>query len=139
MMRGAHPDWLKGDIQVSTMSRIPVRDRAGYALCVVGVLGAVGVGLFEWRIHGPYGESYPRVWRSVDPGTGQTVFAFNARGYGKPNIWSFMDGTRLVRMEFDPNGDDVIDRWEYYAPDGTLERAFGRDASGERVVIASAP
>ena len=116
-----------------------MRDRVGYAVCVLSLLVALAVGFVEWRIHGPYGESNSRIWRSVDPGTGQTVIAFNARGYGKPNIWCFMDGARLVRMEFDQNGDDVIDRWEYYASDGTLERAFQRDAAGDRVLVASAP
>jgi hypothetical protein len=119
------------------MGRIPTRDRVGYVVCVMGVLGAVAAGFVEWRIHGPYGESDSRIWRSVDPGSGQTVIAFNARGYGRPNIWCFLEGTRLARMEFDQDGDGVIDRWEYYASDGTLDRAFQRDASGERVLVAS--
>ena len=119
------------------MGRLPLRDTVGLAVCVVGVLGAVAVGVGEWRIHGPYGESDSRIWRSVDPGTGQAVIAFNAKGYGRPDIWCFLEGTRLVRMEFDQTGDGVVDRWEYYASDGTLDRAFQRDWSGDRVLVAS--
>ena len=109
------------------MGRLPLRDRIAIAVCAMGVLGAAAGGLVEWRMHGPYGERDSRIWRSVDTGTGQAVIAFNARGYGRPNTWCFLDGTRLVRMEFDRNEDGVIDRWEYYASDGTLDRAFQRD------------
>lgn len=116
-----------------------MRDRVVVVTLVIGVLGAAASGLVAWRIHGPYGEINSSVWRSADPVTGHTVIAFNARGYGRPNIWCFLDGTRLVRMEFDESGDGIIDRWEHYGPDETLERAYQLDASGKRDIVASAP
>ena len=32
-------------------------------------------------------------------------------------IWSYMDGTRAVRIEVDTNKDGKVDCWEYYGPD----------------------
>ena len=41
---------------------------------------------------------------------------------GKPNIYSYMDGTKFVRIEIDNDEDGKIDRWEYYGPDQTVEK-----------------
>jgi len=41
---------------------------------------------------------------------------------GKPNITSYMDGTKFLRIEVDSNEDGKIDRWEYYGADQKLER-----------------
>lgn len=35
-------------------------------------------------------------------------------GDGKPDIWSYMDGTRVARIELDRDGDGKVDRWEHY-------------------------
>ncbi|MCX6544995.1 MAG: O-antigen ligase family protein [Acidobacteria bacterium] len=51
-----------------------------------------------------------------------TLLMFDTNKDGKTDVWSHMDGTRLVRMEIDTNFDGVIDRWEYYTPDGALEK-----------------
>jgi hypothetical protein len=114
-----------------------MRDRLGFALLLICALGAATAGVVAWRIHGPHGEANSRVWRSVDPGTGQTVIAFNAKGFGAPDTWCFLKGTQLVRMEFDENADGVIDRWEYYGSDGTLDRAYELDAAGNRRLVSA--
>lgn len=41
---------------------------------------------------------------------------------GKPNITSFMDGNKFLRIEIDQNEDGKVDRWEYYGPDQKLEK-----------------
>ena len=60
-----------------------------------------------------------------------TLLMFDTNKDGKTDVWSHMDGTRLVRMEIDANLDGVIDRWEYYTPDGALEKVgFSRVGDG---------
>ena len=41
---------------------------------------------------------------------------------GKPDIFSYMDGSRFVRIEIDKDEDGNIDRWEYYGSDQKLEK-----------------
>jgi hypothetical protein len=41
-------------------------------------------------------------------------------GDGVAETRAFMDGARLLRIEIDRNADGQPDRWEYYAPDGTV-------------------
>ena len=83
-------------------------------------------GVVAYRIDGPYGEREahdPRVKRVVDPATGRLqLLVYDADGDGRFDTWSYMDGDRLLRMEIDTDRDGVIDRWELYRPDGTLER-----------------
>ena len=51
---------------------------------------------------------------------------------GKPNITSYMDGTKFLRIEIDANEDGKIDRWEYYGADQKLERVgFSRADDGK--------
>jgi hypothetical protein len=45
---------------------------------------------------------------------------YDSNGNGKIDMWSHMDGTRVLWVEIDKNEDDVIDRWEYYGPDQKL-------------------
>ncbi len=117
-----------------------MRDTLIIAVFATSVLAAaVALGVVEWRARGPYGDLNTRVWRSVDPDAGLSVISFNSKGYGTPDIWCFMDGTRLVRMEFDESRDGVIDRWEYYDPNGQIERAYQLNASGERGMVAVPP
>jgi hypothetical protein len=117
-----------------------VRDKWVIAVFAIGVLAAaVAIGVLGWRVHGPYGDINSTVWRSVDPATGQSVISFSSKGHGTPDIWCFMDGTRLVRMEFDESHDGVIDRWEYYDSNGRVERAYQLNASGERAMVAMSP
>jgi hypothetical protein len=109
-------------------------DRVALSVATLGFLGVVASGVAAWKAQGPYGDlgRNRTGWQSVAPATGQAVVAFNSRGYGKPDVWCYMDGDRVVRVEFDADGDAVIDEWEYYAADGSLERAYERDESGCR-------
>ena len=54
---------------------------------------------------------------------------------GRPNIDSYMDGTKFLRIEIDQNEDGRIDRWEYYSADGRLEKV-GFSRAGDGVVDA---
>jgi len=50
----------------------------------------------------------------------------------KPNIFSYMDGSKFVRVEIDRNEDGLIDRWEYYGADQRLEKVgFSRANDGK--------
>src|SRR5205814_10461252 len=50
------------------------------------------------------------------------LLKYDANGDGKVDTWSYMDGTRVVRIEIDMDEDGKIDRWEYYDADQKLEK-----------------
>jgi len=51
----------------------------------------------------------------------------DAKKDGKPNIYSYMDGTKFVRIEIDNDEDGKIDRWEYYGAESeTAESRVSR-------------
>lgn len=50
------------------------------------------------------------------------LLKYDSNKDGKPDTWSYMEGTRIVRIEVDRDFDDVVDRWEYYTADGRLEK-----------------
>ena len=57
---------------------------------------------------------------------------------GKPNITSYMDGAKFVRIEIDSDEDGKIDRWEYYGPKQTVDRVgFSRANDGNPDVWAT--
>ena len=41
---------------------------------------------------------------------------------GTTDTWSYMDGSRVLRIEIDKDEDGKIDRWEYYGADQKLEK-----------------
>jgi hypothetical protein len=41
---------------------------------------------------------------------------------GEIDMRAYLENGRTVRIEADGNGDGVVDRWEYYRPDGQLDR-----------------
>ena len=67
-----------------------------------------------------------------DRGTGKlSEIAINSARDGKPDIISYMDGTRFIRIEVDQNEDGRVDRWEYYSGDQKLEKVgFSRADDG---------
>jgi len=77
----------------------------------------------------PEHESTPAATPIYNPRTGRLEQIVSDRdGDGRQETRAFMDGTRLVRIEIDRNGDDVVDRWEYYTsagepPVAVIERA----------------
>jgi hypothetical protein len=58
-----------------------------------------------------------------DKATGKlTMLKFDSKKDGKIDTWSYMDGTRIVRIEIDRDGDGKVDRWEYYGADQKVEK-----------------
>ena len=41
---------------------------------------------------------------------------------GKPNVISYMDGSKFVRIEIDNDENGSVDRWEYYDADQVLQK-----------------
>lgn len=59
------------------------------------------------------------------------LLRYDSDGDGKFDTFSYMDGTRILRIEIDQNGDGRIDRWEYYGSDQKLEKVgFSRAQDG---------
>jgi antitoxin component YwqK of YwqJK toxin-antitoxin module len=64
-----------------------------------------------------------RVQASYDKDTGKlNQLTVDAKNDGKPNIYSYMDGSKFVRIEIDNDEDGKIDRWEYYGPDQKVQK-----------------
>ena len=50
-----------------------------------------------------------------DPKTGKLqLLKYDSNNNGKPDIFTYMDGSRVLRVEIDQDEDGKIDRWEYY-------------------------
>lgn len=71
---------------------------------------------------------------SYDRASGKlSQLTVNSAQDGKPNIFSYMDGSKFVRVEVDENEDGKIDRWEYYGKDQKLDRVgFSRADDGKQ-------
>jgi hypothetical protein len=50
------------------------------------------------------------------------ILAFDSNHNGKPDTWSYMEGSRIARIEIDADEDGAIDRWEYYDSNQQLEK-----------------
>ena len=58
-----------------------------------------------------------------DPKTGKlTRLEFDANKNGTFESVSYMDGTRVIRIEMDRDEDGKLDRWEYYDSNNKVER-----------------
>lgn len=56
----------------------------------------------------------------------------SSKGDGRIDTWSYMDGTRFIRIEMDKNQDGLVDRWEHYGTDQKLEKiGFSRANDGK--------
>jgi O-antigen ligase len=59
------------------------------------------------------------------------LLKYDSNKDGKTDVWSYMDGTRLLRLEIDSDFNGVIDRWEYYTDAGAIEKiGFSRQKDG---------
>lgn len=75
-----------------------------------------------------------RIDAVYDKTTGRlSQLAYDSDGNGSPDSWSFVDGTRLLRVEVDKNEDGLVDRWEYYGPERQLEKV-GLSRSNDGIV-----
>jgi hypothetical protein len=50
------------------------------------------------------------------------LLKYDANGDGRIDTWSYMDGTRVLRIEIDKDEDGKIERWEYYDANQKLEK-----------------
>jgi hypothetical protein len=50
------------------------------------------------------------------------VLKYDRDKNGTPETVSYMDGSRVLRIEIDENEDGTVDRWEYYDANQKLER-----------------
>ena len=50
------------------------------------------------------------------------LLKYDSNGNGKTDMWSYMDGSRVVRVEIDRDEDGKIDRWEYYDANQRIEK-----------------
>ena len=58
-----------------------------------------------------------------DPTTGHLRrIVLDANKNGKNDTVSFMDGTRIIRVELDLDENGKVERWDFYGPDGKLEK-----------------
>lgn len=58
-----------------------------------------------------------------DPKTGRlTKLDFDQNKNGRMDSFSYMDGTRTIRIEIDNDEDGKIDRWEHYDEHNKIER-----------------
>jgi len=64
------------------------------------------------------------------------MLTFDSNHNGKPDTWSYMEGSRIARIEIDADEDGAIDRWEYYDSNQQLERV-GTARKGEGKVARS--
>jgi len=65
----------------------------------------------------------PYLHSVYDPATGAlTELQLDSNKNGKTDTWSYMDGSRILRIEIDKDEDGKIDRWEYYDAAQKLEK-----------------
>ncbi len=74
-----------------------------------------------------------RVQATYDKQTGKlNQLTVDAAKDGKPNIFSYMNGSKFVRIEIDNDEDGKIDRWEYYGDSQRLDKVgFSRANDGQ--------
>jgi hypothetical protein len=74
-----------------------------------------------------------RVDPVYDDATGKLqLLKYDANGDGTIDTWSYMDGARVVRIELDSDQNRIIDRWEYYRADQTIEKV-GTSRAGDQI------
>ena len=67
-----------------------------------------------------------------DEDTGRLeLLTHDSNDNGTVDVWTYMDGTRILRAEVDANEDGLIERWEYYDESQQLEKVgFSRANDG---------
>ena len=77
-----------------------------------------------------------RLRRAIDPvyneETGRLeLLTYDSDDNGVMDVWTYMDGTQILRAEIDNDEDGVIERWEYYDESQQLEKiGFSRGGDG---------
>ena len=63
------------------------------------------------------------VQAEYDPQTGRlSKITYDSNDDGNVDTWTYMDGTRVVRVEIDRDQDGMLDRWEDYDEAGVIQR-----------------
>jgi hypothetical protein len=77
-------------------------------------------------------EARKKIAAEYDKKSGKLqLLKYDSNGNGKPDMFSYMDGARVIRVEIDKDEDGKIDRWEYYGPDQKIEKVgFSRQNDG---------
>ena len=77
-------------------------------------------------------DAQKRITPEYDQATGRLkLLKYDSNGNGVTDTWSYMDGTRVVRIEIDKDEDGKIDRWEYYdANQKIVKIGFSRQNDG---------
>lgn len=75
---------------------------------------------------------------NYDSKTGKlTTLSVDTNRNGKVDAVSYMDGTRILRIEVDQDENGRVDRWDFYGPDKKLERVgFSRENDGVMDAVA---
>lgn len=64
-----------------------------------------------------------QIQAEYDKDTGRLrQLTYDSNKNGKPDMFSYMDGTKVLRVEIDKDEDGKIDRWEQYGADNKLEK-----------------
>jgi hypothetical protein len=96
--------------QAQTLRRS--RTSASFIVLALGVAAACS--------RTPGGE---RPVADYDQNTGRLRrIVLDANKNGKNDTVSYMDGTRIIRVELDLDENGKVERWDFYGPDGTLEK-----------------
>lgn len=86
------------------------------AACLLAWLALAGCDLRTTLDEGPVKPIY-------DETTGKLrELQYDSNGNGTIDIRTFMDGNRPVQSEIDADEDGVVERWEYYRADGSVEK-----------------
>ena len=85
-------------------------------MLVTGLALAIASGIVSHRIGGPYGDGLQedrRVRRVFNEGTGALeLLTYDLDGDLRFDTWSYMDGDRAIRTEYDVDRDGRVDRRE---------------------------
>ena len=80
--------------------------------------------------------SAANVEAKYDKATGKlSQLTMNVAKDGKPNVISYMDGGKFVRIEIDADENGSVDRWEYYDADQALQKV-GMSRSNDGIADA---
>jgi uncharacterized protein (DUF2141 family) len=93
----------------------------------------LSLALFTTACDSARDEARKRITPEYDSKTGKLqLLKYDSDGDGRIDTWSYMDGSRTVRIEIDKDEDGKIDRWEYYGPDQKIEKVgFSRENDGK--------
>jgi hypothetical protein len=100
----------------------------GNLVAGVGMVTALLIPYAGCGVPGPVvGEDVKAIY---DPASGKLQqLVYDSNKNGKPDAWTHMEGTRVVRIELDQDENGMIERWEYYGPHRQLEKIGASSAN----------